>query len=102
MKNLNLNQKITLKGITTNVCLLINSGYDICEISTDYSLQIPNKFDIISLNPELFVHKYTRGGYFTYRISSSEKCEFTYDANYGKYKIRAGERGIIKILKTES
>ena len=99
---MNINKKITLKGLTANIPLLLSSNYCLCEVSCAPQLQIPvNKFDVVSINNNLFVHKHIIGSYFTYRVSSSKTDEFFYNENYGDYKLRSGSNGIITVLNTK-
>lgn len=60
--------------------------------------QLSTEYDVISENPNLFVHKHTKGSYFTYRISDDKNNEFSGFKNC-EYAIRAGIFGIKIIHK---
>lgn len=109
---MDINQKINLRAVTSDLKMLIKSNYSTVIVdktsipallklginNAGYlggnCLQIPTNFDVISLNNSLFVHKYTRGDYFTYRVSNSKTNEFS-----GTNNARAGEFGIHFVLK---
>lgn len=88
----NINEKITLKGLTCNIAMLVASNYETCIIDASSSkelmrvgfgkiarffggnkIQVPVKLDIISNG---VIHKTRTGNYFTYRVSDCRCNEF--------------------------
>jgi hypothetical protein len=95
---MDIHEKINLK-VRFGASDTLNKRYTGMEVADIYirMLQIPvGKYDVISENPNLFVHKHVIGRFFTYRISSDPVNEFT-RAN----SIRAGQCGIKMIFITK-
>lgn len=102
---MNINQKIQLKGLTSNLSLLIQTNYSICELEESVGLlQIQNKkYDVISTNHNLTVHKHVIGDYFTYRVSSFNDFKYRFEKDiYEKEYIRHGSHGVRFVLKIKN
>jgi hypothetical protein len=92
----NINQKITLKGITHNLKLLIKSNYEICALDPEYfGCQIKNdKYDVISLDSNIEIEKHVIGSFFTY-IAINKTT-----GRYGGSNRHLSNPNILIILKT--